>query len=125
MSTPSLDADRERMREELGFTRWEAIGHFTIEGDYQGFNLGNYRGAIFEYEKAWQVLFTPWQQRTGGVDLLMGIADFALRSESAGLAEEALNLLAPRSAEVGSAELDEALGKLARLAAAEQGPSNE
>jgi len=60
MAEASKDADRARMREELGFQRWEAIGHFTTDGDYYGFNRGDYRAAIAEYEKAWQVLFTPW-----------------------------------------------------------------
>ena len=124
MTTPSLDADRERMCAELGFERWEAIGHFTIDGDYQGLNLGNYREAITQYEKAWQLLFTPWQRRTGGVDLLLGIADFALRSENAQLAEETLDLLSPRASEVASAELEAALVKLGRLSASpdEQSP---
>jgi hypothetical protein len=113
-------ADRARMREELGFQRWEAIGHFTTDGDYHGFNQGDYRAAIAEYEKAWQVLFTPWQRRAGGVDLLLGIADFALRSENAQLAKETLDMLSPRASEVGSTELEEALVKLSLAASNEE-----
>ena len=84
----TADVDRARMRKELGFQRWEAAGHFLTYGDYLGFNQGDYRGAITEYEKAWELLSTPWQKRTGGADILLGIADFALRSEDADLAGE-------------------------------------
>jgi hypothetical protein len=114
----TADSDQTRMREELGFQRWEAVGHFLTDGDYLGFNLGDYRGAIAEYEKAWQVLFTSWQQETGGADILLGIADFALRSEDKGLAEETFAQLSLRASKVGNAALDEVLGKLKELAAA-------
>ena len=72
MVEPWSDEDRIRMRAELGFQKWEAMGHFLSDGDYQGFNLGDYRGAIDEYEKAWSLLSTLWQQQKGGSDILEG-----------------------------------------------------
>jgi hypothetical protein len=110
------ESDRLRLREELGLQRFEAIGHFLTDGDYLGFNCSDFRGAIAEYEKAWQLLSTPWQRETGGADILEGIADFALRSEDPGLAQETLTSLAPRAAESGHTSVDLALANLASLA---------
>lgn len=59
-----------RLREELGPQQFEAIQHWLSDGDYLGLNCGDYRGAIEEYEKAWQLLATPWQRQTGGADIL-------------------------------------------------------
>lgn len=119
----TADADRARLREEMGFQKWEAVGHFLTEGDYRGFNQGDYRSAIEEYEKAWQLLDTRWQQVTGGADILLGIADFAHRSEDSELAEETLSVLSPRISQVSSAALREGLDKLARLAASNNRPN--
>lgn len=109
------DEDRSRMRSELGFQKWEAMGHFLSDGDYLGFNQSNYRDAIGEYEKALLLLSTPWQQQTGGADILEGIADFALRSEDPSLASEILDGLLPRANQLADASLREACDKLADL----------
>ena len=108
--------DRLRLRTELGFERFEAIGHFLTEGDYLGFNCGDFRGAIDEYEKAWQVLTSPWQREAGGADILEVIADAALRSGDAELAQETLDSLSPRAAQIGNASVDAAVANLASLA---------
>jgi hypothetical protein len=110
------DADPSRMRDELGFQKWEAVGHFLSYGDYLGFNLSDSRGAISEYEKAWNLLNTPWQKQTGGADILNGIADFALGSEDPDLAAETLDSLLPRANEIADASLQYACDKLAHLA---------
>ncbi|MBX7461854.1 hypothetical protein [Qipengyuania huizhouensis] len=104
------------MKSELGFQKWEAMGHFFSEGDYLGFNKSDYRGAIAEYEKAWLLLSTPWQQQTGGSDILEGIADFALRSRDPELASKTLDSLLPRAHEIADASLREACDNLADLA---------
>ena len=115
MAEPVSDSDGHRLREELGFQRWEAIRHFLTEGDYLGLNQGDHRGAIAEYEKAWELLSTPWQRETGGADILEGIADIACRSDDADLAREALGDLRPRAARIESVSLEAALEKLAQL----------
>lgn len=116
MSKPWSDEDRSRMRAELGFLKWEAMGYFFSDGDYLGFNQSDYRGAIAEYEKAWELLSSGWQQQTGGADILEGIADFALRSEDPDLAAEILDSLLPRVNRIAETSLREACDKLARLA---------
>jgi len=116
MAEPWSDEDRSRMRAELGFQKWEAIGHFLSDGDYLGFNLSDYRGAIAEYEKAWALLSTPWQKETGGPEVLEGIADFAVRSEDPELAAEILESLLPRAKQITDASLRDACDKLAQLA---------
>jgi hypothetical protein len=105
------------MRTELGVMRWEGIGHLLSDGDYLGFNESNYRGAIAEYEKAWNLLDTPWQRQTGGADILEGIADFALRSGDPKLARETLDSITPRAAQIASRSLRAACNKLTLLAA--------
>ena len=104
------------MRTELGFSKWEAIGHFLGDGDYLGFNQSDSRGAIEAYEEAWNLLSTPWQQQTGGADILVGIADFALRSKDPDLAAEILDGLVTRAHQIADASLHEACDKLAHLA---------
>jgi hypothetical protein len=116
MAGPTDEEDRIRLRAELGFQRWEAIGHFLTDGDYLGLNQSDYRGAIAEYEKAWELLSTQWQQQTGGVDILEGIADFALRSEDPGLAAEVLHSFLARANSIADVSLRDACDKLARLA---------
>ena len=116
MAEPWSDEDRSRMRTELGFQKWEAMGHFLCDGDYLGFNQSDHRGAIAEYEKAWELLSTPWQQQTGGADILEGIADFALLSDDPDLAAEILNGILPRANQIGDASLRDACDKLAQLA---------
>lgn len=124
MVEPTAEDDRIRRQTELGSQRWEAIGHFLTDGDYLGFHLSNYRGAIAEYEKAWELLDTPWQQRTGA-DILDGIADFALRSGEIELARETLEILRPRAAQIARASLQLACDKLAALAIGqEQDPTS-
>ncbi len=108
------------MRKALGAERWEAIGHVLSDGDYLGFNEGDYRGAIVEYEKAWNLLSTPWQRQTGGADILEGIADFALRSGEATLAKETLDSLLPRVGQIARPSLREACDKLALFAAKQE-----
>lgn len=92
------------------------MGHFLGDGDYLGFNQSDHRGAIAEYEKAWELLSTPWQQQTGGADILEGIADFALLSDDPDLAAEILNGILPRANQIGDASLRDACDKLAQLA---------
>jgi hypothetical protein len=104
------------MREELGPERWEAIGHFLSDGDYLAFNLRDYRGAVASYQHAWDILDNEWQQRTGGIDILKGIADFSLRSEDPELAAETLELLSPNAALIANAEFSDALRDLTTLA---------
>ncbi|GMM92725.1 hypothetical protein [Qipengyuania sp. MTN3-11] len=104
------------MRAELGFQKWEAMGHFFNDGDYLGFNQSNYRGAIAQYERAWELLSTPWQQETGGADILEGIADFALRSKDPELAAEILGGLLHRANPIDDASLRDACDKVAQLA---------
>ncbi|WP_169829101.1 hypothetical protein [Tsuneonella mangrovi] len=116
MAEPWSDEDRSRMRAELGFQKWEAIGHFFSDGDYLGFNQSDYRGAIAEYEKAWELLSTPWQQETGGADILEGIADFALRSKDPELATEILGSLLHRANRINVTSLQDACDKVAQLA---------
>jgi hypothetical protein len=116
MAETLSDEDGSRLRTELGFQQWEAIGHFLIDGDYLGFNEADYRGAIAEYEKAWELLRTPWQQQVGGADILNGIADFALRSEDPDLAAETLGNLLHRAKQIANASLREACDELAQLA---------
>ena len=111
------ERDLNRMRTSLGVQRWEAIGHLLSDGDYLGFNESDYRGAIAAYDKAWDLLNTPWQRQTGGADILGGIADFALLSEDPELAGEALDSLLPRAAQIASSSLCAACDKLASLAA--------
>lgn len=110
-----LARDRIRLRRELG-ARWEAVGHLLVDGDYLGFNRSDYFGAISNYEKAWQLLYTPWQRRTGGADILEGIANFAVLSDDPDLAKTTLESLRPRVAEIASASLKAACAKLAVLA---------
>ena len=116
MAAPSSERDRERMRTELGFQRWQAIGHFLIEADYLAFHRSDYRGAIAEYEKAWELLTTPWQRQIGGPDLLEGMAFYALRSEDPELARETLHTLVPRVKQVADPAVQEAIAKLSVLA---------
>ena len=116
MARTSSDSDQLRLRKELGFLQWEAIGHFLIDGDYLGLNLEDFRGAIAEYEKAWELLHSPWQRQAGGAEILKGIADFALRSEDVVLAGEVLDGLLPRAAEIESDSLRVVIEKLALLA---------
>ena len=116
MAEMMSDAILSRLKSELGFQRWEAIGHFLTDGDYLGFNEGDYWGAIAEYENAWDLLWTPLQKRMLGAEMLLGIADFALRSESPELAGETLGNLRPRVEEIANASLLEACEQLARLA---------
>ncbi len=116
MVKPWSDEDRSRMRAELGFQKWEAMGHFFSDGDYLGFNQSDYRGAIVEYEKAWELLSGPWQQQTGGADILEGIAEFALRSEDPDFAAEILDSLLPRANRIADASLRDACANLAQLA---------
>lgn len=116
MGEPWSDEDRSRMRAELGFQKWEAMGHFFSDGDYLGFNQSDYRGAIAEYEKAWELLSSPWQQQKGGADILEGIADFALRSEDPDFAAEILDSLLPRVNQIADASLRDACKNLAQLA---------
>ncbi|WP_417319659.1 hypothetical protein [Erythrobacter aureus] len=104
------------MRAELSFQKWEAMGHFFSDGDYLGFNQSDYRGAIAEYEKAWEILSSPWQQQTGGADILEGIADFALRSADPDFAAEILDSLLPRVNQIAEASLRDACENLAQLA---------
>lgn len=115
MAVTLSDEDRARLKAELGFQVWEAIGHFLSDGDYLGFNEADYRGAIAEYEKAWQLLRTPWQRQTGGADILEGIADFALNSSDPNLAKEILSSLRARAEEDASSSLEMACDKLALL----------
>jgi hypothetical protein len=103
------------MRMELGFERWEAMGHFLIEADYLAFHRSDYRGAIAQCEEAWKLLSTPWQQRTGA-DILEGIADYALRSEDPDLANEILGSLRPRAAQIAAHSLQKACARLGQLA---------
>lgn len=116
MTGQSSDLDAIRLRKELGFSRWEAISHFLIDGDYLGFNQSNYLGAIAEYEKAWALLATPWQRQVGGIAILTGIADFALQSEDKELASQKLDDLLTWAEETVNAPLHVMLGKLAVLA---------
>ena len=104
------------MTKELGLMRWKAMGHFFSDGDYLGFNKSDYRGAIAEYQKAWELLITPWQQQTGGSDILEGVADFVLQSEDPDLAREILDWLLPRANEIVDADLQEACERLSHLA---------
>lgn len=116
MVEPWSDEDRSRMRAELGFQKWEAMGHFFSDGDYLGFNQSDYRGAIAEYEKAWELLSSPWQQEKGGTDILEGIADFALRSKDPELAAEILDSLMHRANRIDDTSLRDACDKVAQLA---------
>lgn len=116
MAEPSSDEDRSRLRAELGSQKWDAMGHFLTDGDYLGLNQSDYRGAIAEYEKAWALLGSRWQQQTGGADILEGIADFALRSEDPDLAAKILDSLLPRVNRIAGTSLRDACDKLARLA---------
>jgi hypothetical protein len=104
------------MRTELGSERWEAVGYCLNDGDYLGFNRSEYRGAIAEYEKAWELLNTPWQRQTGGAAILEGIADFAILSGDPELAKETLESLRPRMARIANASLRAACDKLVMLA---------
>lgn len=110
------DEDRSRMKSELGFQKWEAMGHFLSDGDFLGLNQSDYPGAIAEYEKAWSLLSTPWQQQTGGADILEEIADFALQSGDPDLASEILHCLLPRANRITDPALREACDKLVDLA---------
>ena len=116
MTKPWSDEDRSRMRAELGFEKCEAMGHFLSEGDYLGFHQSDYRAAIAEYEKVWELLSTPWQQETGGADILEGIADFAVRSKDPELAGEILDSLLQRANRIDEASLRDACDKVAELA---------
>ncbi|WP_395397982.1 hypothetical protein WBP07_25985 [Novosphingobium sp. BL-8A] len=104
------------MRNELGFQRWEAIDHFLGYGDYLNLNEFDFRGAIAEYENAWELLDTPWQQEVGGADILEGIADFALKSGDPKLAGETLSRLLPRATMMANSTLREACERLAEQA---------
>lgn len=95
---------------------WETMGDFFSDGDYLGFNKSDYRGAIAEYQKAWELLRTPWQQQIGGSDILEGVADFALQSEDPDLATEIMDWLLPRADGIVDADLQEACERLAHLA---------
>ena len=116
MAAPWSDEDRTRMRAELGFEKWEAMGHFLSDGDYLGLHQSDYRAAIAEYEKVWELLSTPWQQETGGADILEGIADFAVRSKDPELAGEILDSLLQRANRIDEASLRDACDKVAELA---------
>ena len=111
------ERDLNRMRTSLGVQRWEAIGHLLSDGDYLGFNESDYRGAIAAYDKAWDLLNTPWQRQTGGADILEGIADFAVLSGDPELAKNTLDNLLPRAAQIDRISLRAACDKLAMLAA--------
>jgi hypothetical protein len=104
------------MMRELGFQGWQAMDHFFSDGDYLGFNESDYRGAIAEYQKAWELLSTPWQQQTGGPTILEGVADFALQSEDPDLATETMDWVLPRAIEIVDADLQEACERLSHLA---------
>lgn len=123
MAAPVSNDNSDRLRTALNFERWEAISHFIGDGDFLAFHQSDYRGAIVEYEKAWDLLETPWQREEAGADILRGIADFAVRSEDPYLASDTLETLLPRIVEF--AEFAEtALGleceELMRLADAQQ-----
>lgn len=105
-----------RLRSELGREKWEAIGHFLIDGDYLGFNEGNFQGAIEKYEEAWKLLSTPWQQRVGGSDILRGMVDFALQARDPSLASKVHQCVVPRLAMIGDASLESESEKLAKFA---------
>jgi hypothetical protein len=115
MAQPWLNKDRSRMRAELGFEKWEAVGHFLSDGDYLGFNCSDHRGAIAQYEKAWELLSTPWQQQEGGFEILEGIANFALLSNDTSFAAEILEGLLHRIDKNPDTSLREACDKLAHL----------
>ena len=119
------EAERQRLREELGFQRWQALGHFLTEASYLGFNRGDYRGAVEQCEKAWSLFETGWQQETGGGDVLIAMVDFALRSGDAALVAETLAQLSDRASQVGNAELDEAIQNLAQLSVSGRGSDTE
>ena len=116
MAEPWSDEDRSRMRAELGFQKWEAMGHFLIEGDYLCFNRYDYRSAMGVYEKAWELLSTPWQQKTGGPDILEAIADSVLRSKDPELAAEIIDSLLRRANQIDDASLRITCDKVAGLA---------
>ena len=96
------------------------MGHFLSYGDYLGFNQSDSRGAIEAYEEAWNLLSTPWQQQTGGADILAGIADFALRSEDPDLAAEVLDSLVSRANQIADASLREVFEKLTHLSSPQE-----
>lgn len=116
MAKQITDEDRTRLQTELGFQRWEALGHFFSDGDFYGMNEGNYRAAIAEYEKAWGLLVTPWQRQGAGADILEAIADYAIRSKDAELASETLQTLVSRADGIDHPSLHTALAELSLLA---------
>lgn len=96
--------------------RVEAIGHFLSDGDFLGFHEQNFEGAIAQYEKAWNQLSTSWQKQDAGVQILSGIADFALRSEDSDLASRVLGGIMARSGLVDIPTLRDACTRLEILA---------
>ena len=117
MVKPWPASDRERLKAELGFQRWEGWGHLAIDADYLAFHQSDYRGAIANYEKLWTWLTTQWQREMAGPDILEGIALYALHSKDPDLAKETLESLLPRAEGMSDPELGEACVKLAELAA--------
>lgn len=116
MAEPTSDDECARMRADLGAEKWEALGDFLSEGDYLGFNRSDFRGAIAQYEKAWELLGTRRLQRISGTDILGGIADFALRSGDPDLAADILESLMLRAEQISDDSLRNACDQLELLA---------
>ena len=116
MTNPNPNDECARMREDLGPEKWEALGHFLSEGDYLGLNRSDYRGAIAQYEKAWELLGTRRLQQIWGADILGGIADFASRSGDPDLATDILDSVMLCAAQISDASLRKACDQLELLA---------
>lgn len=104
------------MRADPGAEIWEALGDLLSDGDYLGFNRSDFRGAIAQYEKAWELLSTRRLQQNIGADILGGIADFALRSGDPDLAADMLESLMLRAEQIPDDSLCKACDQLELLA---------
>ena len=97
--TPENDVQAS-IAAEIGLTRYEAVCHFLIDGNYKADHEEDFAAAFAEYVNAWSMLVTTKARRLGGIEILEAISLFAARSGQPELVEEADRLVASYQLEV-------------------------
>jgi len=80
MSFAPKSETQRQMVAEIGIMRYEAVGHFLVDGDYKADHEGDFEGAFADYTHAWSLLSTAQARALAGPDILEAIAEFADRS---------------------------------------------